>query len=83
MQSEEIHPGAWRSSVRKAAINTLPRLQRALLLMHVNEGVTYRQIAQRQMLPQQTVLAELARAYGQLREDLSFDLPMRTERVDH
>jgi RNA polymerase sigma-70 factor (ECF subfamily) len=55
----------------QAAVDTLPRLQRAMLVLHVNEGLTYRQIAQRLLLPPQTVLVELARAYGRLREELA------------
>ncbi|MGH8241018.1 MAG: RNA polymerase sigma factor, partial [Steroidobacteraceae bacterium] len=32
----------------QAAVNRLPRRQREVLLLHVNEGLTYKQIAQRQ-----------------------------------
>jgi DNA-directed RNA polymerase specialized sigma24 family protein len=68
----------------QAAVNTLPRLQRALLVQHINDGLTYRQIAQRMLLPEQTVLVELARAYSQLRQDLtSFDLSILPDRHAH
>ena len=54
----------------------LPQRQRIVLLLHVNEGMTYKQIASRLGLTYRAVLRDLTRAYSQLRlqlnaEDLS------------
>jgi RNA polymerase sigma-70 factor (ECF subfamily) len=49
------------------AVNKLPRRQREVLLLHVNEGLTYRQIAERQGLTYRVILRDLTRAYSQLR----------------
>ncbi len=51
-------------------INMLPPRQRDLLLMHVNEGLTYKQIASREGLTYRTVLRDLCRAYATLRTNL-------------
>ena len=50
--------------------------QRALLaslLLHVNEGLTYKQIAERQGLTYRVILRDLTRAYSQLRMQLKQD----------
>lgn len=58
------------------AVRMLPQRQRIVLLLHVNEGMTYKQIASRLGLTYRAVLRDLTRAYSQLRlqlnaEDLS------------
>jgi len=55
------------------AVNKLPRRQREVLLLHVNEGLTYKQIAERQGLTYRVILRDLTRAYGQLRMQLKQD----------
>ena len=55
------------------AVNKLPRRQREVLLLHVNEGLTYKQIAQRQGLTYRVILRDLTRAYSQLRMQLKQD----------
>ncbi len=55
------------------AVNKLPRRQREVLLLHVNEGLTYKQIAQRQGLTYRVILRDLTRAYSQLRAQLKQD----------
>jgi RNA polymerase sigma-70 factor (ECF subfamily) len=55
------------------AVNKLPRRQREVLLLHVNEGLTYKQIAERQGLTYRVILRDLTRAYSQLRMQLRQD----------
>jgi RNA polymerase sigma factor (sigma-70 family) len=57
----------------QAAVNRLPRRQREVLLLHVNEGLTYKQIAERQGLTYRVILRDLTRAYSQLRSQLKQD----------
>lgn len=55
------------------AVNKLPRRQREVLLLHVNEGLTYKQIAEREGLTYRVILRDLTRAYSQLRMQLKQD----------
>lgn len=55
------------------AVNRLPRRQREVLLLHVNDGLTYKQIAERQGLTYRVILRDLTRAYSQLRAQLRQD----------
>jgi RNA polymerase sigma-70 factor (ECF subfamily) len=57
----------------QTAVNRLPRRQREVLLLHVNEGLTYKQIAERQGLTYRVILRDLTRAYSQLRVQLRQD----------
>lgn len=57
----------------QAAVDRLPRRQREVLLLRVNEGLTYKQIAARLGLTQRSVLRDLSRAYSQLRMQLDPD----------
>lgn len=57
----------------QAAVDQLPRRQREVLLLRVNEGLTYKQIAARLGLTQRSVLRDLSRAYSQLRMQLDPD----------
>ena len=54
----------------QAALDRLPPRQREVLLLHVNEGLTYKQIAERLELSPRVVLRDLSRAYSQLRTRL-------------
>ena len=54
-----------RNPIQAAVLALQPR-QRELLLLHV-EGLTYRQIARRSVLPENVVLRELVSAYCSLR----------------
>jgi RNA polymerase sigma-70 factor (ECF subfamily) len=54
----------------QAAVDKLPPRQRQVLLLRVNEGLTYRQIAERLELSPRVVLRDLSRAYSQLRTRL-------------
>ncbi len=54
----------------QGAVNTLPKRQRDVLLLHVNEGLTYKQIADRLGITYRIVLRDLTRAYGALRMQL-------------
>lgn len=58
----------------QAAVDKLPFRQRQVLLLRVNEGLTYRQIAEKLQLSPRIVLRDLSRAYSQLR--------MRLDRED-
>lgn len=55
------------------AVDRLPRRQRDVLLLRVNEGLTYKQIADRLNLTPRVVLRDLTRAYSQLRMQLDPD----------
>ena len=44
--------------------------QREFLLMHVNDGLTYKQIAEQRGLTYRIVLRDLTRAYAALRRHL-------------
>ncbi len=54
----------------QAAVEKLPPRQRQVLLLRVNEGLTYKQIAERLELSPRAVLRDLSRAYSQLRTRL-------------
>lgn len=60
-------------SYMQEAVNKLPRRQREVLLLHVNEGLTYKQIAEREGLTYRVILRDLTRAYSQLRMQLKHD----------
>ena len=65
-----------RSSIERfvqAAVQKLPQRQRVVLLLHVNDGLTYKQIAEQLGLSYRVVLRDLTRAYSQLRMELSVD----------
>jgi RNA polymerase sigma factor (sigma-70 family) len=55
----------------QAAVRQLPPRQRLVLMLHVNEGLTYKQIADDQGLTYRVVLRDLTRAYSRLRMQLS------------
>jgi RNA polymerase sigma factor (sigma-70 family) len=59
-------------NVRGAVARLAPR-QREVLLLHVADGLTYMQIAERLGLTERIVLRDLSRAYGQLRMQLDLD----------
>jgi len=48
-------------------VDRLPSEQRHLLLLHVNQGLTYRQISAQSGLPEQQVFRQISGAYAQLR----------------
>ena len=54
----------------QAAVDKLPPRQRQVLLLRVNEGLTYKQIAERLQVSPRVVLRDLSRAYSQLRTRL-------------
>lgn len=53
------------------AVKRLPPRQREVLLLHVNDGLTYKQIAEKLGLTYRVVLRDLTRAYSQLRMQLN------------
>lgn len=57
----------------QTAVNRLPPRQREVLLLHINEGLTYKQIAEHRGLTYRIVLRDLTRAYSQLRMDLNLE----------
>jgi RNA polymerase sigma factor (sigma-70 family) len=57
----------------QAAVDRLPKRQREVLLLRVNEGLTYKQIAERLQVTPRIVLRDLTRAYSQLRMRLDPD----------
>lgn len=61
---------ALRQHVREA-VDQLPPRQRTALRLHVNDGLTYMQIAERLGLSYRAVMRDLTRAYSRLRLQLS------------
>ena len=57
----------------QAAVQRLPPRQREVLLLHVNEGLTYKQITDRLGISPRIVLRDLTRAYSQLRTQLNLE----------
>ena len=57
----------------KVAVEQLPSREREVLLLHVNSGLTYWEIAGRLGMAEQVVLSDLSRAYSQLRIGLSIE----------
>lgn len=55
----------------RMAVSRLPRLQREVLLLHITEGLTSHEIAAKLNLTPQAVQRDVARAYAQLRCDLT------------
>ena len=55
----------------QAAVDKLPVRQREMLLMHVTEGLTYEQIAQRLKMTPAFVRRDLVRAYARVRGSLT------------
>jgi RNA polymerase sigma factor (sigma-70 family) len=55
----------------RKSVEQLPSHERQVLLLHVNNGLTYWEIAARLGMDEEVVLRDLAHAYSQLRLDLS------------
>jgi len=55
----------------RAAVDQLPPRQRMALRLHVNDGLTYMQIAERLGLSYRAVMRDLTRAYSRLRLQLN------------
>lgn len=62
-----------RTEYVQAAVDRLPPRQRDVLLLHVNEGLTYKQIARERGLTYRIVLRDLTRAYSTLRMQLRLE----------
>jgi RNA polymerase sigma-70 factor (ECF subfamily) len=59
----------------RSAVGRLPPRQREVLLLHIKDDLTYKQIAAKLKLTPRVVRRDIARAYAQLRSDLhSVDL---------
>ena len=69
-QSDNAAFQAHVSNQLQDAVNQLPKRQRDVLLLHVNEGLTYKQIADRLVITYRLALRDLTRAYGALRMQL-------------
>jgi RNA polymerase sigma-70 factor (ECF subfamily) len=54
----------------RLAVNRLPPRQRQVLLLHIREDLTYKQIAAKLKLTPRVVRRDIARAYAELRSDL-------------
>jgi RNA polymerase sigma-70 factor (ECF subfamily) len=57
----------------QAAVQRLPPRQREVLLLHVNEGLTYKQITDRLGISPRIVLRDLTKAYSHLRTQLNLE----------
>jgi RNA polymerase sigma factor (sigma-70 family) len=57
----------------RAVVDTLPPRQRLILLMHVNDGRTYKEVAQQLGLTYRIVLRDLTQAYSTLRMQLRLE----------
>jgi RNA polymerase sigma factor (sigma-70 family) len=62
-----------RDRLVQEAVQLLPSRQRDVLLLHINEGLTYKQIAQKKGLTYRIVLRDLTRAYSALRLQLNVE----------
>jgi RNA polymerase sigma factor (sigma-70 family) len=62
-----------RDRLVQAAVQLLPPRQREILLLHVNDGLTYKQIAQAKGLTYRIVLRDLTKAYSSLRTQLKVE----------
>jgi len=57
----------------RESVEQLPSNERQVLLLHVNNGLTYWEIAARLGMDEEVVLRDLTHAYSQLRLELSAD----------
>lgn len=57
----------------RESVEQLPSNERQVLLLHVNNGLTYWEIAARLGMDEEIVLRDLAHAYSRLRLELSTD----------
>lgn len=62
-----------RDRLVQAAVQRLPPRQREILLLHIQDGLTYKQIAQHKGLTYRIVLRDLTRAYSFLRLQLNVE----------
>jgi RNA polymerase sigma factor (sigma-70 family) len=62
-----------RDRLVQAAVQLLPPRQREILLLHVNDGLTYKQIAAARGLTYRIVLRDLTKAYSSLRLQLNVE----------
>lgn len=69
-QPDAILEREFESEHIQAAVDRLPSRQREVLLTHVNEGLTYKQVAQEYDLTYRMVLRDLTKAYSTLRSEL-------------
>ena len=72
-EPENAFAGSRASEYVQAAVDRLPPRQREILLLHVNEGLTYKQVAQLRGLTYRIVLRDLTRAYSTLRMNLRLE----------
>ena len=68
---EELISQALAARHLRESVEQLPSHERQVLLLHVNNGLTYWEIAARLGMDEEVVLRDLAHAYSQLRLDLS------------
>jgi len=54
----------------RSAVSRLPPRQREVLLLHINDDLTYKQIAKQLQLTPRVVRRDIARAYATLRSEL-------------
>ena len=62
-----------RDRLVREAVAMLPVRQREILMLHVTDGLTYKQIAEQKALTYRIVLRDLTRAYSALRMQLSIE----------
>jgi RNA polymerase sigma factor (sigma-70 family) len=67
-EPEDVFVRASATRYLQAAVDQLPARQREILRLHVEEGLTYKQIAQLRGLTYRIVLRDLTRAYTTLRK---------------
>ena len=68
-EPENIKYNAQRQAAVEAAIGRLPARQQHVLLLHINGGQTYQQIAEAEGVKYRRVLRDLTKAYSALRHD--------------
>jgi RNA polymerase sigma factor (sigma-70 family) len=72
-QPENATRTADRDQRVRAAVDALPPRQREILMLHVNDGLTYKQIAEQRGLTYRIVLRDLTKAYSSLRMQLTVE----------
>lgn len=70
-QPEEIFERECRDAYVRSRVDELPSRQRQVLLMHIQDGLTYNQIAKELGITYRVVLRDLTRAYSALRFKLN------------
>lgn len=73
-EPENIMARALANKYIQANLEQLPKRQREVLLLHMHEGLTYKQISRKQDLTLRVVRRDIARAYAELRAQIDREI---------